>query len=791
MPPPSAAGVGVAAVAAAVAAGAFAIAGSKRREPARARADHPPPAAITPAPARKRKGTRSGSRKASAAAATASRKAASKPGAPRKASKAARKGSSTLPPPPPPPPGGSMQVGECYEPGGSMQVGDGVLRELLFTAASCLLLVLAYTGWLALGVLGLLGVAAVRVAAERRWRQHYERRDAATLMHSLRHDHEALERVLQAAGSTIPGWIQFPDVEKAMWLQNTLDTMWPSLKAGLGEAVRQGVQPQLDELLAGDALPPFIKSFITTLQILAVDFGTSAPQLTGIKSYASSRCGADDAEVTLELGTSWSTEDSKIQLSVNGNVIELKDVMIGMKAMRITLGPLIPELPCVGGLSLCFSEKPNIDFSLSTLGLDVMDLGFVHDAIVHLLKDQIAAAMVWPRAVFVPLVEDAELLTRKARAALRRGLSHAAMPRPIGVLAVTLIAAQKLQGRRAAHRVTSWFRKPSCKAKVRLRLHGRSWESSETLCTAAGPNGSFGAEFPTAGATLAYFPVYDTRVDVLEIRVDDAWTGSLLGATEAKVAGLLGDETGGAALRQPVEQWVSLEPPPSLVGNTGLLKLAQTGIAAGRAGIEFAAATIGQQQLAGGGSDESFDSAVALKLRWHPLRRPDAQSLGTTGTPRHHRASVANIAEAAPRARGVLFVSLFGAEIEDVRLGATEIPVKVRFSLGAGGGGQLLSKSNAAWGMLDAQAVSSNTAHSRTRNPKWDPPFRAQIVVDHAPRSELHVQVLRDGSIADNSLGSLKISIESMRTSVKTRVQHRLYPLGVGKLDLQLEWMDF
>lgn len=729
---------------------------------------------------KRRRGTRNGSREASAAAATASRKAASKPGTPgkppRKASKAARKGSSAPPPPPPP--------------GGSMQVGDGVLRELLFTAASCLLLVLAYTGWLALGVLGLLGVAAVRVAAERRWRQHHSRRDAATLMHSLRHDHEALERVLRAAGSTIPSWIQFPDVEKAMWLQNTLDTMWPSLKAGLGEAVQRGVQPQLDELLAGDALPPFIKSWITTLQILAVDFGTSAPQLTGIKSYASSRCGADDAEVTLELGMSWSTEDSKIQLSVNGNVIELKEVMLGMKAMRITLGPLIPELPCVGGVSICFSAKPNIDFSLNTLGLDVMDLGFVHDAIVHLLKDQIAAAMVWPRTVFVPLVEDAELLTREARAALRRGLSHAAMPRPIGVLAATLIAARKLQGRGgAAHQVTSWFRKPSCKAKVRLRLHGRSWESAGISCT-ADDKGSFGAEFTTntAGATLAYFPVYDTRVDVLEIFVDDAWTGSLLGATEAKVAGLLGDETGGAALRQPVEQWVSLEPPPSLNGNTGLLK---TGIAAGRAGIEFAAATIGQQQLAGGG-DVLFDSAVALKLRWHPLRRPDAQSLGTTGTPRHHRASVANIAEAAPRARGVLFVSLFGAEIEDVRLGAAEIPVKVRFSLGAGGGGQLLlSKSNATWGMLDAQAVSSNTAHSRTRSPKWDPPFRAQIVVDHAPRSELHVQVLRDGSIADNSLGSLKISIESMRTSVKTRVQHRLYPLGVGKLDLELEWMDF
>ena len=74
-------------------------------------------------------------------------------------------------------------------------------------------------------------------------------------------------------------------------------------------------------------------------------------------------------------------------------------------SIRILLKPLDDEIPCISAVSLSLTRKPDINFKLDTgaPGLNVMSIPGLNDFLYTLIKDQVAAQLVWPKKIVVPL----------------------------------------------------------------------------------------------------------------------------------------------------------------------------------------------------------------------------------------------------------------------------------------------------------------------------------------------------------------------------------------------------
>ena len=73
----------------------------------------------------------------------------------------------------------------------------------------------------------------------------------------------------------MPSWISSSDVERAMWLDSTLQTLWPGIsKASEGWLVNQ-LQPYLHNTNAG---------IIPSITIESLNLGAISPRITGVRN---------------------------------------------------------------------------------------------------------------------------------------------------------------------------------------------------------------------------------------------------------------------------------------------------------------------------------------------------------------------------------------------------------------------------------------------------------------------------------------------------------------------------
>ncbi|KAF1331226.1 Extended synaptotagmin, partial [Globisporangium splendens] len=208
-------------------------------------------------------------------------------------------------------------------------------------------------------------------------------------------DRETLHDLLR---DDLPRWVKFPDVEKCDWLNQTVETLWPYVKAAVARSVKEALTPALE------AVKP--KIMMTELGFRGLDLGTAAPMINGIKSQKHL-----EEQVVIDIDLLFATQDTDIVFSF-GNpgssmslTIELSDFLL-RGTLRVVMKPLFPRWPTFGAVFVSFTEKPTVDFHLKTLGVNWMGLPALSSIFHNAIRSAIESKVVWPNKIVVPMVQD-------------------------------------------------------------------------------------------------------------------------------------------------------------------------------------------------------------------------------------------------------------------------------------------------------------------------------------------------------------------------------------------------
>ncbi|XP_043251103.1 extended synaptotagmin-3 isoform X1 [Colletes gigas] len=215
----------------------------------------------------------------------------------------------------------------------------------------------------------------------------------------------------------LPSWVYFPDFDRAEWLNKVLYKVWPSINHFARELCKQSIEPAIVEKL--------VEYKIKGFQFERLVLGRIPLKIYGIKAYDKNTSRNEaivDADVMY-------AGDCDITFSVGNIKGGIKDFQIrGM--MRIVMKPLLPVMPLVGGVQAFFLNPPAVNFNLIGVA-DVLDLPGFNEILRKTIVEQIAAFVVLPNKIVIPLSEAVPVESLK-------------MPEPEGVLRIHVVEAKHL-----------------------------------------------------------------------------------------------------------------------------------------------------------------------------------------------------------------------------------------------------------------------------------------------------------------------------------------------------------
>ncbi|XP_067127091.1 extended synaptotagmin-2 [Centruroides vittatus] len=222
--------------------------------------------------------------------------------------------------------------------------------------------------------------------------------------------------VILARLEDLPSWVFFPDIERAEWVNKIMRQLWPFVGHYVKNLLKESVERSIRE-----SLPLYMRSFVFEKIIL----GDIPPRIGGIKVYQEN---VARNEIIMDLEVMYSG-DCHIQVKVKRMKAGIKDVQVNGK-VRVVLKPLVKKMPLIGAVTVFFLNNPAIDFNLTNLA-DVLDIPGLSDLLRKAIMDQLAALMVLPNKITVPLISDIPSKTLK-------------LPNPDGVLRIEALGAKEL-----------------------------------------------------------------------------------------------------------------------------------------------------------------------------------------------------------------------------------------------------------------------------------------------------------------------------------------------------------
>ncbi|XP_077369085.1 extended synaptotagmin-1 [Festucalex cinctus] len=214
----------------------------------------------------------------------------------------------------------------------------------------------------------------------------------------------------------LPPWVNFPDVEKAEWLNKILQQAWPFIG-------------QFLEKLLLETIAPTIRAssiHLQTLSFTKVNLGDKALKVVGVKAHTEH----DRRQVMLDLYLSYAG-DAEINVEIKKYFCKagVKGIQLNGK-LRVILEPLIGDIPLVGAITMFFIRRPKLDINWTGLTnlLDIPGLNAMSDTMI---MDAIASQLVLPNRLTVPLVADLQVAQLRS-------------PLPRGVVRIHLLEAEDL-----------------------------------------------------------------------------------------------------------------------------------------------------------------------------------------------------------------------------------------------------------------------------------------------------------------------------------------------------------
>ncbi|XP_063997377.1 extended synaptotagmin-1 [Pogoniulus pusillus] len=250
----------------------------------------------------------------------------------------------------------------------------------------------------AAGLLGLgAGAVVLALALYAGWRRRRQARERGMqLAARLQRDEEAAVRAAAAAGlgaarGELTAWVNFPDVERAEWLNKVLAQAWPFFG-------------QYMEKLLVESIAPAIRAsnaHLQTFTFTKVDMGEKPLRVLGVRAHP----GTHKKQILLDLNISYVGD---VQIDVEVKKFFCKAGVKGMQLhgmLRIILEPLLGDVPIVGALSMFFIRRPTLDINWTGMTnlLDIPGLSSMSDTMI---MDTISSYLVLPNRLLVPLVPN-------------------------------------------------------------------------------------------------------------------------------------------------------------------------------------------------------------------------------------------------------------------------------------------------------------------------------------------------------------------------------------------------
>ncbi|KAJ9520774.1 hypothetical protein QJQ45_007633 [Haematococcus lacustris] len=232
------------------------------------------------------------------------------------------------------------------------------------------------------------------------------------------------------------------DYERVSMINRLLANLWPyATQAAMRDEVLPRVKAALqdhvfkkfsfvEEVLLGNRSMRDEESWTACLQDKDFSLGSKPPRIAGIKKSVTS-----DNEVILEVPLVWGS-NCKLDVAVILRLgplrvfipLELSDLHVKVES-RITVKPLVEEMPCVGGVTISLLQAPHVDMSLKlSHGVDLMALPLVKEGVRWGLQRVLGPVLLYPNTLAVSLMPHF-------------GLS----PAPKGALKVQLLRGENLR----------------------------------------------------------------------------------------------------------------------------------------------------------------------------------------------------------------------------------------------------------------------------------------------------------------------------------------------------------
>lgn len=199
------------------------------------------------------------------------------------------------------------------------------------------------------------------------------------------------KNIVKYSVQDLPGWVLFPDTERAEWINRIFKQMWPFLGEYVKNLLKNKVEQNID-----DVMPDYCKGF----RFEKIDLGTVPLRLGSVKCY-DENTSRDEIILDLELIYAGNCD---IQVRIKGLNAGIKDFQL-YGIVRVEMKPLIKDMPLIGSVSVYFLKNPVIEFNFTNVA-DVLDFPGLSEFLRNSIKEQIGKMMVLPNKFVCPLVSD-------------------------------------------------------------------------------------------------------------------------------------------------------------------------------------------------------------------------------------------------------------------------------------------------------------------------------------------------------------------------------------------------
>ncbi|XP_071644430.1 extended synaptotagmin-2 isoform X2 [Temnothorax longispinosus] len=344
----------------------------------------------------------------------------------------------------------------------------------------------------------------------------------------------------------LPSWVYFPDFDRAEWLNRILYKVWPSMNQFVRQLCKQSIEPSIVEKLTEYKIKGF--------QFDRLVLGRIPPKIYGIKVYDKN---TSRNEIILDADIMYAG-DCDITFFVGNIKGGIRDFQIhGL--VRVVMKPMLPMMPLIGGVQIFYLNVPTINFNLVGVA-DVLDLPGFNEILRKTIVEQIAAILVLPNKIIIPLSQEVPMESLK-------------IPEPEGVLRIHVVEAKHLM-----KKDIGMLGKGKSDPYAVINVGAQEFRT-KTIDNTVNPKWDFWCEFIVEEGLGAYNTVVAQLFDKDNAAQDDPLGRATIEVNQVKKKGT-------------IDTWISLEQ-----AKHGMVHLRLTWLQFSRDSADLRAALIETQEL--------------------------------------------------------------------------------------------------------------------------------------------------------------------------------------------------